>query len=149
MAAIVQINWNPDQKQLRGFGFISAGLFLAIATSVFFRRGFMFMELGQSTAEPTAYALWALGFSCLAAACFAPKTVLPLYIVLSLAAYPIGFILSYAILFFLFYGLIMPYGMAIKMLGKDPLRRNFDKNTESYWVSRKNKNNMERYYRQF
>lgn len=36
----------------------------------------------------------------------------------------------------LFFGVITPYGVVMRLVGKDPMRRGFDDSTQSYWISR-------------
>jgi hypothetical protein len=36
----------------------------------------------------------------------------------------------------IFYLAITPFGMAMRLLGKDPLRRGFDRTAASYWIDR-------------
>ena len=37
---------------------------------------------------------------------------------------------------FIFLLLILPVGIALKIMGKDPLKKSFDPSTKSYWVKR-------------
>jgi len=45
-------------------------------------------------------------------------------------------IVSPVILIILFYGLITPLGLLMRLLGKDSLHLSFDKQTASYWIER-------------
>lgn len=45
-------------------------------------------------------------------------------------------IVSPVILVILFYSLITPIGLLMRLLGKDSLHLNFDKQTPSYWIER-------------
>ena len=36
----------------------------------------------------------------------------------------------------LFFLILTPFGVALRLLGKDPLRRHFDRTADSYWVLR-------------
>jgi hypothetical protein len=52
-----------------------------------------------------------------------PRAVLPVYIGLTILSYPIGFVLSYVILGTVFFLVITPTGLVMRLLGKDPLDR--------------------------
>ena len=43
---------------------------------------------------------------------------------LAVITFPIGFVLSYVILGLLFYAIIAPIGLLLRLFGKDPLDRN-------------------------
>lgn len=45
-------------------------------------------------------------------------------------------IVSPIVLGFLFFIVITPMGVAMRMLGKDPLRLRLDRNTKTYWIER-------------
>ena len=36
----------------------------------------------------------------------------------------------------IFYLAITPFGVVMRLIGKDPLRRGFDRKAESYWIDR-------------
>ncbi|MFP8874596.1 MAG: SxtJ family membrane protein, partial [Myxococcota bacterium] len=78
-----------------------------------------------------------------------PKANLPLYIGMTLLAYPIGFVLSYVIMGALFYGMLAPVGLFFRVTGRDPLRRRFEPESESYWTDAGPPRPKEGYFRQF
>ena len=45
-------------------------------------------------------------------------------------------IVSPIILGVLFFGVVMPIGLFMRLIGHDPLRLKFDDNTKSYWIKR-------------
>lgn len=45
-------------------------------------------------------------------------------------------IVSPLVLGFMFYVVVTPIGLLMRMLGKDPLRREFDRRATSYWIER-------------
>jgi hypothetical protein len=48
----------------------------------------------------------------------------------------LGWVNTRIILGVVFYGLLTPMGLAMRILGKDPLHRQFDPNSDSYRVVR-------------
>jgi Saxitoxin biosynthesis operon protein SxtJ len=45
-------------------------------------------------------------------------------------------VVSPLVLGLVFYGVVAPMGLAMRLLGKDPLRRRFDPGAASYWIER-------------
>ena len=39
----------------------------------------------------------------------------------------------------LFFGVVTPYGVIMRLAGKDPMRRKFDASTRSYWLAHESK----------
>ena len=78
-----------------------------------------------------------------------PKAVLPVYIGLTILAYPIGFVLSHVIMGTLWFLIISPIGIAFKILGKDPLERKWDPDAETYWLDCAPPRPKESYFKQF
>ncbi|OGW84905.1 MAG: hypothetical protein A2987_01065 [Omnitrophica bacterium RIFCSPLOWO2_01_FULL_45_10] len=62
----------------------------------------------------------------------------------------VGFLVSHIILMALFYIVITPIGLILKMFGKDILDERMDRTRPSYWLPRSNKpNTKESYEKQF
>jgi hypothetical protein len=51
-------------------------------------------------------------------------------------AYLLNKIVSPIVLGVLYYGLVTPMGVAMRLSGKDPMRRRFDSAARSYWIER-------------
>ena len=147
--ALVNVNWNPDGKQLRMFGLAGLVAFGALGAWVFFRQSLIGFELAGATARIVAYGLWALAAFCGLAAAAAPKAVWPLYLLLTVVALPIGFVLSYVILAVLFFGIFTPMALFFRLIGRDVLCRKFDRAAETYWVRKDPTPETRRYFRQF
>ncbi len=79
----------------------------------------------------------------------APRAVRPLYVGLLLITAPIGFVLSYVIMGVLFYLLITPLALVLRLVGYDPLKRKFERQAETYWVEVEQRASKESYFRQF
>jgi hypothetical protein len=63
--------------------------------------------------------------------------------------FPVGWLLSHVLLTIVFYLVVFPIGLLLKLGRHDPLRRKFDLNCHSYWIKRERKKGAERYFRQF
>lgn len=64
-------------------------------------------------------------------------------------AEPIGLTFSMLMLVLAFYLVFTPIGLIMRMLGRDPLERAFDRQASSYWVAHNPAAEPERYFKQF
>lgn len=148
MAAFVELNFRPDLRTLRQFGFIALAGFGAMALLAFFEAGVFKFGLGAARLPVT------IGFGTLAAssALFSlvfPKANLPTFVALSVAAYPIGWVVSYVVLGILFYLVFGVVSVIVRLRGLDPLARAYDRRAEGYWISRASARPKSDYFRQF
>jgi hypothetical protein len=67
----------------------------------------------------------------------------------SLLFLPLAWSVSTLLLILVYYAVLTPIGLALRMAGRDPLHRKFDRDSASYWVRRDETANAERYFRQF
>ena len=74
---------------------------------------------------------------------------MPIYVGLTVLAYPIGFVLSYLIMGFLFFVMITPLGLFFRLVGRDPLERAFDPEATTYWADPRPRRAKGSYFRQF
>lgn len=139
---MIRINRNLSARQLRTFGLLWLLFF-----------GFF------------AYRLWHTGWQTTGSALAAAALLVPLigwwwlpllrraYLGLSYAVYPIGWLVSHLLLAIVYYGVLTPTGLGLRLLGKDLLQRRLDpqtkSNTASYWIERPPPPRPERYFRQF
>ena len=78
-----------------------------------------------------------------------PPANRPLFVGLSLLAYPIGFVLSHVILAALFFLLIAPIALLFRLRGRDLMQRRYDPGAPSYWAAARPTPPPSRYFRQF
>lgn len=71
-----------------------------------------------------------------------------LYRVWMLAAMPIGWVLSHAMMLAVFYGVVTPIGLLVRATGRDPMTRRFDGSAASYWVPHEPVTDPKRYFKQ-
>lgn len=65
------------------------------------------------------------------------------------AAKPIGWTVSMALLAMVYFLVIMPIGLALRVFGHDPMQRGFDRERTSYWGEHPPPPEARRYYRQY
>jgi hypothetical protein len=108
----------------RSFGLVFAGVFALI--------GFLPMIFGGVAR------LWAIVLSVafLAAALAFPAVLTPLNRLWTRFGLLLHRIVSPIVLGIMFFGVITPMGVLMRMFGKDPLRLRLDKAARSYWIAR-------------
>ena len=148
MSKLIDINLRPDRGTLRQFGFIALVGFGLLALLAWLETGVFAFGLGEGR-------LWAVGvlagIGLLSAllSLLAPAANRPLYLALTWIALPIGFVLSYVTLGGLFYLVITPVGLLLRLLGRDPMSRRFLRGESSYWVDARPPRGKESYFKQF
>jgi hypothetical protein len=145
---MIDIDLKPNRKKLRQFGVIATVAFALLGLVLYWKEGLFWMSLGD-TADTLALAAGAAALIVAILSLAAPGGLRPLYIALTLVAFPIGYVVSHVILAVLFYGLLTPVGLVFRLIGRDPLHRRFDRDAESYWVPRRQREAKEYYFRQF
>lgn len=80
--------------------------------------------------------LWGIGLLFLILCFILPTILRPVYRIWMLIAYFIGRIISNVILIVLYYVVLTPTGLVLRLFGKDILNKKFEKNHESYWVKK-------------
>ncbi len=148
MSQMVEMNLRPDARTLRQFGWIALGGFGLLALLAW--NGWLaFAYLGEASRASVA-----LGLAVLAAvsglfSLVHPKANLPIYLGLTIAAFPIGFVLSYVIMGTLFYVVIAPIGLVMRLFGHDPMERRIQRDAKSYWVDARPQRPRDSYFKQF
>lgn len=138
--ALIKINWNPSQRDLRQFGAIWLPGFLVIVGAMLWYRGTSFSIVAT---------LWTIAaVACLVALTF-PNAMRPVYIALTCATFPIGWVVSHLLLAFIFYLIITPIGLVMRLCGYDPMHRKFDRGASTYWKPHATETDTSRYFRQF
>ncbi len=119
------MNSETEVKQLRSFGFIVGGGFAIIALwPAVFRGG-----------QPRLWLLTLAGVL-LTLAILLPGSLRPAYRVWMAIGHVLGWVNTKIILSVIFYTLFTPVGLVMRLLGKDPMLRKFERNTDTYRVMR-------------
>ena len=112
-----------DGKQLRKFGLLVGGIFCAIGLWPAILRG----------QNPRLWAV-TIGVLLLIPALVAPRILGPVYRVWMTAGEALGWINTRILLGVVFYGLITPMGLAMRLCGKNTMRLTYEPGLESYRV---------------
>jgi len=121
---MVKINWSPNSSDLRKFGLTFLVGFAIIGLIVFFKG---WHEGGKF--------LWAVGFGVGLLAIISPPLSKPLYWAWMGVAFVMGSLISIVLLSFIFYCILTPIGLIMRLIGRDALhlkKSSFKK--DSYWM---------------
>ena len=80
----------------------------------------------------------------------APVFMRLVFLGMSYAAWPIGFVVSHVILALVYYLVMTPIGLVMRLFGYDPMTRKRDSTGGSLWIERSTSDRgPESYFRQF
>jgi hypothetical protein len=133
------IQFDPPRKTLRQF----AGLWLVFFGGIAIWQA----VVRERTGVAMVLALFALTIGSLGLA--RPDWIRRIYVGWIILAFPIGWTVSQVMLAVIFFGLFTPIGLLFRLLGRDPLHRIRQPESESYWVSKPTPTDVRRYFKQF
>ena len=116
------VSKSTNKKELRSFGLIMAGMI-----ALFF--GLIIPWLWNIVLPLWP---WIVSSIFLISAIAVPAVLRPVFIVWTKVGHVLGWINTRLLLGIVFYLVIAPTGILLKLLGKDPLKRKYDKNGLSY-----------------
>jgi hypothetical protein len=110
---MISVQWNPKQRQLRQFAGIWFPAFCAL--------------VGWSIARKTGHwhevqIGWLVAGTCSAAGLIYPPLIRPVFVGLILVTYPIGWVVSHGLLGAIFYVVVTPIGIILRLTGHDSLQ---------------------------
>ena len=137
--ALIKVNKEPSTRDLRQF----AGIWLPLACLI------IGVIIQRQTGEWKApLALWGVCGVISLMGLIQPKLIKPVFVGLMYAVFPIGFVLSYLILTFVYYFVLTPVGLIMRLVGYDPMERELDREATTYWKRRDPPPESSRYFRQ-
>jgi cell division protein FtsW (lipid II flippase) len=132
----VRIDWDPPEKQLRQFGFLSV-------------VAFPFLTWMWTRSFGTAFVVAAVvGLMFAVAAAYHPKSLRWIFIGLCAVFWPIGVVVGEVLFGLVFFLVITPVALWFKIIGRDALKLKIDRQAETYWEPRKQASGPESYFRQ-
>lgn len=126
------------RRELRNFGLLVGGVFLAIGLWALLKH--------------KAWYLWALwpGSALMLFGVVAPAVLKPIYIVWMSLALVMGFVVSHVLLTVFFFLVITPIGLVARLAGRDFLRLKRTPGADTYWIQRpKREPGRQHFERQF
>ena len=136
---MIEIKKDPSPRELRWFGVLLALFFGVAGALVRWRLG----SPGVAAGIWSAGALLALVYLAL------PALRRRIYLGWMYLAYPIGWTVSHVLLLLVYYAILTPLGLLLRLLGKDLLERHLDRDATSHWSRRAAREDPSSYFRQF
>jgi hypothetical protein len=136
---MIRIEHNPTGRQLAVFGLLWFLFFSILGGMAWWRTGSLV----------TAGWFWAIGTLVPALGLVWPEVLRIVYVLASYTTFPIGFVISYIILVVVYYLVLTPIGLIMRLTGYDPMQRRFDRGAKTYWSPREQDETTEQYFRQF
>ena len=137
--AVIEIRKDASRKELAWFGLLLLAFFGIVGALLRFRF------------DAPAAARWVwIGATAVTLVYYAgPPIRRYVFLGWMYAAYPIGWVVSHVLLAAVYYLVITPIGLAMRLLGRDPMRRRFEPDRDTYWIARSEGGDVRRYFRQF
>lgn len=147
--SLVSIDWSPDAKQLRKFGLAMIVGFGIIGTMFWFGIWPFGGAWPVGTPGPkAAIGCWIFGAAAGVLGLTGTKAALVVYVPWMAVAFIMGNVISRALLTILYYGMITPFGLVMRLCGRDKLhlRR---RQVRTYWCDAAGAKDKSTYERQF
>lgn len=136
---MIRIEHNPSRKQLLLFGLLWLVFFSFWGAAAWRDSGKNWLAL----------LLWSIALVIPVAGIIRSEVLRAVFVLASYITFPIGWILSSVVLAVLYYLVLTPIGVLLRLTGYDPMKRRFDRTAKTYWLARNPDTEMERYFKQF
>ena len=136
---MIQINRHPTSRQLNQFGFIWLGFVAFFGAVAWFKF----------SAPSVAVGLWIAAVVVPVVGWVYRPFMRVVFVGMSYAAWPIGFVVSHLVLAAVYYLVVTPIGLVMRLFRYDPMSRRRSADGGSRWVERDGSRTAESYFRQF
>lgn len=133
-----RVQWRPDSRELRRFAIAMLVGFFALGLIATWRN---------SNVSRGALVFWSVGLG-LAVAALIPGVGRAAYLLIYVPTSLVGYVISKIILALMFFLVFVPLAIILRSLGKDILRLRPRQN-RAIWTRTKQREDPDRYYRQF
>ena len=137
---MIPVNRNPTRSQLRWFAALVFPLFWGWIAFLVWKR---------AEWPRLAIAIAAVAVAISVAGLLSPAFMRRVWVAMMVGLSPIGWVMSHVILAVIYYLVLAPLGLALRLAGRDLLSRRFDPSAKSYWIDRAGELPVERYFRQY
>ena len=138
--ALVTLNSNPSEKQLKAFGLIALimcsliGLFL-LGLDKIPLTGFLLLVI-------FGILLYVLGR-------ISTRLIKPVFLTMVFLTFPIGWAISHLVMAAFYYCIITPVALFFRLLNRDLLHRRYEPDVDTYWIRYNHRQSAKDYFRQF
>lgn len=135
--SLIRLNTKPTARDLRVFSTLWL-VFFGVLGFVAWRRG----------AEQALVVLGLIGGVGGGVGLLFPAAMRHVYLASIYLTFPIGFVMSYVVLGSVYFLVLTPTGLIMRLVRHDPLRRRFDPGQKTYWKTRDPMRSPPSYFRQ-
>ncbi len=136
---MIEIHKNPSRGELRFFAALVFPAFWGVVS---------LLLLFRADKPQAALTIAAIAIAISIAGLISPVFMRWVYLGMIYATYPIGFVVSHILLAIVYYLIITPIGLAMRLAGKDPMNRTFEEDRSTYWLDKEGKADVDSYFRQ-
>jgi len=137
--SMISINRNPSRRQLAVFGATWLVFFGAIGALVLHASGRL----------PLACAFWTAAVVVPLVGWIRPPLLRWTYVVMAYSALPLGWVVSHLLLAAIYFLLLTPAGLIMRLVGYDPMTRRLEPDAKTYWTPREEPEDAGRYFKQY
>jgi hypothetical protein len=136
---MIDVAGKPTQSTLRWFGLIMLVFFVSLAVMARFK-----LHAPQASMVLVGCGLVA------ALAFYAVRSLrVPMYLAWMRVFFPLAWFVSHAIVAVIYYLVLTPIGLIMRLVGRDPMRRRFDRNASTYWAHTRRNPSLSDYFKQY
>lgn len=136
---MIKLNTNPSKRDLRQFAMLWLPIFLCLLA---------YLGPWKSNATVTQGMLIAAAVSLVLGAVF-PVAIKPIFVGAMIVTFPIGYVVSHVLLALTFFLVVTPMALVLKLLGKDPMTRRWNREATTYWEPVPQARNENDYFKQY
>ena len=136
---LIERNREPTPLELRVFGLVVFAICGIIGGIV----------LARSESTTAAGIIWCVGLAIATVYYAVPAIRRTIYFAWMTVFYPLGWLVSHAMLAIVYYLVLTPIGLLARLFGHDPLCRSYDRDAKSYWTTHPQETDTNRYFSQF
>lgn len=136
--SLIPVERNPSRRQLAIFGLVWLAAFAVFGGMALWRGNLPWMA-----------ALWGVAVLVPGVGCFVPALLRGVYVAMAWLTLPLGVVVSLTVLAAVYYLVLAPTGLLLRLSGYDPMCRRRDPKAVSYWMPRAPADDIRRYFRQF
>jgi uncharacterized membrane protein len=142
---LVEINWNPQERILRQFGWLTLVALPLAGWLLLHRPNLLNLEAREKN---ILLVLLGIGIAAAVIGTIRPSLLKWVYIGACLAALPIGLVVSELMMLVMYFGIFLPVALVFRVIGRDALQRKIDRGAKTYWQKKVISGKAESYFRQ-
>jgi hypothetical protein len=142
---MVEINWNPEDRILRQFGWLTLVALPCAGWMLMHRPNPLHLDARQQT---ILLILVGIGVAAAVVGMFRPRLLKWVFVGACLIALPIGMVVSEVMMLAIYFGVFLPVAVVFRLIGRDALERQIDRKRTTYWQPKEISGKADSYFRQ-